>query len=152
MLSINYSSKAFKNAVTARIIAGENPADAVKAEAAAIQAANAMKQAAAAASRAIHALKVSEGLRIAAPAALVEAVHAQYLARVKAREAAKIEAKALGLRGKAMEDYISPNVPRYSSGLIFKLAKAWQYEAFTAGACYIAAGNVDLAMRDAGLI
>lgn len=152
MLSINYSSKAFKNAVTARIIAGENPTEAVKAEAAAIQAAVALKQAAVAASRAIHALKVSEGQQVAAPAALVKAVHGQYLARVKARESAKLEAKTNGLTGAALDAYVTENTPRYSGYLTMRLAGAWKKESFTAGACYIAAGNLDVAMREAGLI
>ena len=152
MLSINYSSKAFKAAVTARIIAGENPTEAVKAEVAAMQAAAALKQAAAAASRAIHALKVSEGLQIAAPAALVEAVHGQYLARVKAREAAKLEAKARGLDKAATDAYVTENTPRYSGYLTMRLAGAWKKESFTPGACYIAAGNLDAAMREAGLV
>lgn len=152
MLSINYSSKAFKAAVTARIIAGENPAEAVKAEAAAMQTAAALKQAVAAASRAIHALKVSEGQQVAAPAALVEAVHGQYLVRVKAREAAKIEAKEHGLARAAAEAFIAENTPRYSGYLTMRLAGAWKKEAFTAGACYIAAGNLDAAMKESGLI
>lgn len=132
MLAINLSSVSFQKKVTALIMAGSKPADAVKEAIASEQAAQAIKAATALAKAAIFEAKVETEAVKPAPFALIERVRLEYVARSYAKSQ-KLD------------------IPRYSDFMAMKVASAWSKSNWTEGLCFANSKTIEKLAKVYGL-
>lgn len=125
MLAINLSSTSFTKRVTAIIMAGTKPADAVKEAIAQLEAEQAVKAATAQAKAAIFATKIEMEQEIKVPSNIIEAVRAEYERR-------------------AYQKANKQEVTNYACFISLRVSSAWRKASWTEGACYASAKTIEI--------
>lgn len=123
-ISINMTSKSFTSKVTALIMAGTKPADAVAEAIAAEQAAHAIKQATTLAKAAIFAARISMEQELPVDSSIIEAVKSEFTRRAFE--------KSQGLK---------PS--NYACFAAVKVSSAWRKANWNTGACYASVSTIE---------